>query len=199
MVRARTGNTVAGPVWSWFRRRPHDTRHELGTCITGDVPPITGTLPELHDDSLDTFPSTEQMPRGTVVRLTFRSSHSRRYAGRGLLAGTVQRCMGIRNTHHHHHGSTSCSMARPTTRRRVALPIGCAYSTACPTAPQPGTSARPLSTSTPTASPTTSTQNGVQDMCNCTRHIHSFVCYLRNIAVNANASAYGAGSAPNAR
>jgi len=36
-------------------------------------------------------------------------------------------------------------------------------------------------------------------MCNCTSHVHTFVCYLRNIAVDANRAAMGSGSARNAR
>lgn len=36
-------------------------------------------------------------------------------------------------------------------------------------------------------------------MCNCTGHVHSFVCYLRNIATDANKAAMEAGSKLNAR
>lgn len=36
-------------------------------------------------------------------------------------------------------------------------------------------------------------------MCNCTSRVHSFVCYLRNIATDFNRSAMNAGSAVNAR
>lgn len=36
-------------------------------------------------------------------------------------------------------------------------------------------------------------------MCNCKNRIHTFVCYLRNIAIDMNDSATRAGNAPNAR
>lgn len=35
-------------------------------------------------------------------------------------------------------------------------------------------------------------------MCNC-RHVHSFACYLRNLATDANRAAMSNGSALNAR
>jgi len=42
-------------------------------------------------------------------------------------------------------------------------------------------------------------EQGTARMCNCTSHVHTFVCYLRNIAVDANRAAMGSGSARNAR
>lgn len=36
-------------------------------------------------------------------------------------------------------------------------------------------------------------------MCNCTNHVHTFVCYLRNIATDMNDNAMAAGSSKNAR
>ena len=36
-------------------------------------------------------------------------------------------------------------------------------------------------------------------MCNCTSHVHSFVCYLRNVATDANSVAMDNGTAKNAR
>jgi hypothetical protein len=36
-------------------------------------------------------------------------------------------------------------------------------------------------------------------MCNCSGRIHTFVCYLRNIATDMNRSAMNAGRALNAR
>ena len=36
-------------------------------------------------------------------------------------------------------------------------------------------------------------------MCNCAGRIHSFACYLRNLATDANRAAMGAGSSKNAR
>jgi hypothetical protein len=36
-------------------------------------------------------------------------------------------------------------------------------------------------------------------MCNCTSHVHSFACYLRNIATAANESAVSQGNSKNAR
>ena len=36
-------------------------------------------------------------------------------------------------------------------------------------------------------------------MCNCINHVHTFACYLRNIATDANTIAMTNGSALNAR
>jgi hypothetical protein len=36
-------------------------------------------------------------------------------------------------------------------------------------------------------------------MCNCTSRIHSFMCYLRNLATDANRAAQDCGSSKNAR
>ena len=36
-------------------------------------------------------------------------------------------------------------------------------------------------------------------MCNCSSRIHSFVCFLRNLATDANRQAMDAGSSKNAR
>jgi hypothetical protein len=36
-------------------------------------------------------------------------------------------------------------------------------------------------------------------MCNCQNHVHGFVCYLRNIATDANVPAMSNGNAKNAR
>ena len=36
-------------------------------------------------------------------------------------------------------------------------------------------------------------------MCNCSSRIHSFACYLRNLATDANRPAMGQGTGKNAR